>query len=610
MPIVNGNYEERSADEIREELEDELQNEFGEDIDLTESSVFTTFSNVLANVLATNQELSIGDVYDAAFLDSATGVDLDRVVSIIGIQRRPSIHATGVQRFQAPSKVRQDYVIQSGTTVQTRSGTPVRFETTESALLGLIASFEDDLSDFSGDVNEATILPDADATDGDNVLELAATDGARIYLDDIELQQGSVYHCDVRPQTGTVPSVLFAIDPERPNDYYQIAFDESVDEVRLEFVEEGNVLEVLDTTTAVGLTADEFHEAQIDWRVTNDITITVRDVDDNDLTTLAATDERITSGYAGFKSGDANGVKQFDWFTTSEISANIRALVGGVSGNVGANTIRRMPSPVAGVDTTTNLYETGNNNFKDRNQENFVTGQNEETDDQLRERAEDAVTEGGAATHDAIVSELVNNTTGVSSVTIYENKTDIDNVGSGGLPPHSFEAVVFGGDSTDVAQSIFDTKAVTSRDYGGVRGAEVTETVTSQANGQTRTISFSRPTDVSISMSLDLIINENYVGDTDIRDQIVQYIGGTQSNDSTVVGLGVGDDVRIDQLQDIVVGDENGVIGLDQSVDGNPIETTPTATTVNGLNVIEIGANEVATANATDATITVNTREQ
>jgi hypothetical protein len=256
------------------------------------------------------------------------------------------------------------------------------------------------------------------------------------------------------------------------------------------------------------------------------------------------------------------------------------------------------------------LYETGNNDFKDRNQENFVTGQNEETDEQLRERAEDAVTEGGAATHDAIVSELVNNTTGVSSVTIYENKTDTDNTGSGGLPPHSFEVVVFGGDSTDVAQSIFDTKAVTSRDYGGVRGAEVTETVTSQANGQTRTISFSRPTDVSISMSLDLIINENYVGDTDIRDQIVQYIGGTQSNDSTVVGLGVGDDVRIDQLQDIVVGDENGVIGLDQSVDGNPIETTPTATTVDGLNVIEIGANEVATANATDATITVNTREQ
>lgn len=611
MPIVNGSYQQRSTDEILENLETELRNEFGEDIDLTESSVFSDIAQMLATVTNSNQEQDLQEVYESAFLDTATGIDLERVVSIIGIQRRSARNATGVQRFSATGRVTQNYVIQSGTTVQTDNTDPVQFETTEPSTLQLIDSFEDDdLSPYSGDTASASIIEDVNATDGSNVLQLDATDGAHIYNDDIIIKQGGVYHCDVRPQTDTVPTVTFGIDPTLPSDYYQVAVDEDADEVRLEVVDDETVVDTIDTATTVGLTADEFHEVEIAWNTTDNIGITIYDTDDNELADLGGEDSTYTEGYTGFKSGDAIDVKEFDWYTTSIVSANIRALRGGTDGNIGRNSITRMPSPPTGVDTTTNPFPTGDTEYTDRDQVTFTSGEDEETDDALRERAEDAVTGGGDATHDSIVSELVNNVTGVNSVTIYENKTDDDNTGSGGLPPHSFEAVVFGGTDVDIAQAIFDKKAITAYDYGGVNGTEVTVNITSDINGQVREITFSRPTEVSVDITLDLIIDENYVGDDDIRNQLTQYIGGTLTNGSEVIGLDVQEDVVIDRLQDIAVGSENGVVGLDQSVDGSPIETTPSHTTVDGLDVIEIGETEVAQTDATDTSITINTREQ
>jgi len=113
-----------------------------------------------------------------------------------------------------------------------------------------------------------------------------------------------------------------------------------------------------------------------------------------------------------------------------------------------------------------------------------------------------------------------------------------------------------------------------------------------------------------VSMSLDVVIDDSYIGDDDIRDQITQYVGGTLSNDSTTIGIGVGEDVRVDKIRDIVVGDDNGVLGFDKSVDGTPIETTPATTTVDGLDIIDVGENEVAQTDASDATITINTRER
>lgn len=609
MPIVNGNYRQFTADEIRTALEDELVAEFGEDIDLTQSSVFSTLTEVLATVLANNQEQSLEEVYEAAFLDTATGVDLDRVVEAIGIQRRPSIHATGVERFYATGPVEQDYVIRKGTQIQTDSDSPVEFETTELVKLELIDAFSDsDVAEYSGNTGSASVITDNNAVIGDNVLQMDATAGAHIYNDDIELQQGTTFHAHVRPDSNTVPILTFAVQPGDATDYYQIVADGTADEARLETVVGDSVDEVLDTATATW-TDGSFHEIEWDWDITEDISVTVYDPDGNELATLSAIDTTYTFGGPGFKSGDGNAVKEFDWYTTSSVSANIRCIRGGTVGNVGPNSLTTLPSPPSGVDTATNLYPTATTEYQDTNQQQFVVGKERESDQTLRERARDTVTGGGKATHDAIVAALINDTQGVSSVTVYENKTDQDNTGSGGLPPHSFEAVVFGGDNEDVARTIFETKAVTARDYGGAHGTRVEYPVTSDVSGQQRSIEWTRPAKVDIDMTLDFVVDESYVGEEALRDDIVQYIGGTLANGSEVVGLGVGENFRIDVLRDIIVGDDTGVVGLDQSVDGSPIETTPSYTTVNGLEVVDVGANEVAQTDATDASITINTRE-
>jgi len=610
MPVQDGFYEQLTVDEIRSALESELQVEFGQNIDLTESSVFTTLANVLATVLHDNQEQSLQDVYESAFLDTAEGQALDDVVAIIGLQRRDAIHATGVERFSATGPVTQDYPIQSGTTVQTGGEFPIEFETSEPTALELIDSFEDgSLSEYSGNTGNASIVTDANAPQGDNVLELDATDGAHIYDGGIDISTGTTFHAWLNPTAGTAPAVTFAIQPSDPDTYYQVVVDESTDEVRIEYVLNNSVDTVIDTLSSAGITAGEYHEVEIDWNVTGNIGIELFDSSDASLGTAGGVDTTLLNGHTGFKSEDATGTKRIDWYTTSAVSANIRALVGGVDGNVGAESITRLPSPPSGVDTATNLYPTGDTSYSNTQGDEFTVGTNAETDSQLRDRAQDAVAGGGSATHDAIVDRLVNDTPGVTSVTVYENKTNTDSTGSGGLPEYSFEAVVFGGEDDDVAEAIFDEKAVTSRDYGGANGTAVTVTVTADSNGQERDISFSRPAKVDVDLTLDLVVDDAYIGDDALRDEIVSYIGGTLSEGTEVVGLGVGEDVLIDQVRDIVVGDDTGVIGFDSSVDGTPISTTPSITTVDGLDVVDIGENEVAQSDASDASITLNTRE-
>jgi hypothetical protein len=132
----------------------------------------------------------------------------------------------------------------------------------------------------------------------------------------------------------------------------------------------------------------------------------------------------------------------------------------------------------------------------------------------------------------------------------------------------------------------------------------------SDVNEQQFDIEFSRPFELDIDVTVDLVVDSTYSGDAAVQDSIVQYIGGADSNGSEILGTGVGEDIRIDTLRDAIVDESLGVVGLDYSVDGDPLSTTPSKTTVDGLEMVEVGANEVAQADATDGSLTINTREQ
>lgn len=619
MPVENGEYVQMTKGEIIDALEAEFQNEFGNDIDLTESSVFSSLAELHATVFAENQEQSLEDVYQSAFLDTATGEDLNKIVALIGIQRRDATHATGVQRFTSNNPVASTNTIQKGTVVQTDGDDPIEFETTEVAQLLYIDGFEGgDLSEYNGDTGSGTFsVVSTHPHTGANELQAGATSGDHIYHANKVLKRGGELHVNVYPEANTTPITTFGV--QDVNNYYQIVTDCSAsdgsEELRIEKVESGSVTQTIDTETGLDIPEGQYLRLKLDWNITGQMSVELIDKSGSSDTTVATaggTDsdsDPWISGHVGFKSGDSTASKYWDEVSTKEVSANIRASEGGVEGNVGANTIVDMPSSVSGADETANLYPTGDTSYTDRNDDTFVVGTDEESDTELRERAKENVSKGGDATHNALLAQLNDEVDGVTSVTVYENKTDTDNTGSGGLPPHSFEAVVFGGNSQDIADAIFSKKAVTARDDGGAHGTSVSETVTSDINSQQFTIEFTRPSKLSVDMSMDIVVNDEYVGDNSLRDRIASYIGGTLSDGSSADGLDVGEDVYVDQIEDAVVGpDDTGVVGFDSSSSSEDITTTPNKTTnSNGLEIVDVGSNEVAETDSTDGSITINT---
>lgn len=594
---------------IEETIRQQLRADFDENIDLTEESVFTTLAEVISTVLANNQEKSLQEVYEAAFLETAEGVDLNRVVALAGIQRRDAVHATGIQRFISSQPVSQDYVIPNGTTVQTGGQNPIRYDTTEEATLQLFDNFEatDPLGNYSGDTGGFAITS-SNTHGGDGALEQTAGTFSHIFNPEITVKRGTEMHAWIRVGSGETPRITFGVQDH--DNFYQLALDQSVGNVSVDRWEDFSTSTVASDTATIP--TDEYLHVVLNWSITGDISFEILQQDGPDETVIASdtgNDETWSEGNIGFASTGATS-SRWDDYTTKAVSANVRAVEGGVGGNVGPNTVTNLPSPISGVNTVTNPFAIGDIDYFDTDGRRFIAGDNRETDEELRERTKQSVSQGGDATADAIISSLINNVEGTTSVSLFENKSDTDNTGSGGLPPYSFEAVVFGGDPQIIAEEIYDTKAVTARDYGGANGTAESRTVVSDVNGQEFTINFSRPAEVNVDITLDIIVTDSYIGDEEIRNRLVEYIGGTKSRGDEAIGLGVGEDVIVDQIRDIVVGpDDTGVRAFDQSVDGSPVDTTPSTTTSDGIEIIDVGANEVAQTDATDGSITINKRQ-
>ena len=86
---------------------------------------------------------------------------------------------------------------------------------------------------------------------------------------------------------------------------------------------------------------------------------------------------------------------------------------------------------------------------------------------------------------ESIVGELLNNIENVESASGYENDTDY--VDSRGLPPHSIEIIVEGGDNSEIAQAILRRKAGGIQTYGSI------EVGVPGVYGDTIPVRFNRP---------------------------------------------------------------------------------------------------------------------
>lgn len=155
----------------------------------------------------------------------------------------------------------------------------------------------------------------------------------------------------------------------------------------------------------------------------------------------------------------------------------------------------------------------------------------------------------------AIAAEILQNVEGVTSALVYEN--DTDETDSLGLPPHSVEAVVYGGLDQDVAESIFRRKAAGIQTYGN-KSIEVLG-----KNGQTYSISFSRPTAVSVYIKIEnLSISAAFPedGQQQIKEALVSYIGSDVSG-----GLEIGENVIYMALPGVIL-TVSGVLDFELSI--------------------------------------------
>ena len=115
--------------------------------------------------------------------------------------------------------------------------------------------------------------------------------------------------------------------------------------------------------------------------------------------------------------------------------------------------VTKMVNNIAGFDSVTNELDP-------------TYGRLQETDIELRQSyiAKSALRSNTMI--ESIVAELLNNIPDVESASGYENDTDV--VDERGLPPHSVEIIVEGGDNTAIAQAILRRKAGGIQTHGSV----------------------------------------------------------------------------------------------------------------------------------------------
>ena len=121
---------------ILEELKNRAKEKFGSDIDLSPTSLLLKLLEDIAAEFY-SLELQMEAVYNAGYLNTATGDNLDEVVAIFGLTRKSATPSEGVVTFSRSTPASSDIVIPKGTRVATN---PVHdpyviFKTTEEKIL-------------------------------------------------------------------------------------------------------------------------------------------------------------------------------------------------------------------------------------------------------------------------------------------------------------------------------------------------------------------------------------------------------------------------------------------------------------------------------------------
>ena len=171
-----------------------------------------------------------------------------------------------------------------------------------------------------------------------------------------------------------------------------------------------------------------------------------------------------------------------------------------------SGTLTEIDTPITGWSTVTNSADA-------------TVGTDEESDVELRSRRERSVARDAQAIVDGIYAAVAN-IDGVTQAVVFEN--DTDSVDSNGLPPHSFQVIIVGGDDQEIGDAIWLKKPA------GILAFGSTTVQVDDSQGYSHDISFSRPITVDIYVEVTLNIFSDYPanGDDLIKQAIVDYANG------------------------------------------------------------------------------------
>lgn len=318
-----------------------------------------------------------------------------------------------------------------------------------------------------------------------------------------------------------------------------------------------------------------------------------------DYTIPSGTRARTTDGAITFQTTQQATLSSGD----TSVLVTAQATEGGTQGNLPPDKLVEMPAPPSGIESVTNPEPTGDPDYTDTNGQSLVAGLDREGDEALRERALESLSFGGASTPNAIESAL-RDVPSVRTVTVFSNPTN--STDDRGLPPYSNEVLVAGGTDTAIADALVNSVAVTDllRLQGGVIGNGTSVTRSVSALEQDVTVNFARPIEVTLSIELTLDTTATYEGGDYVANRLVEYVGGTRTDGSNIIGLGANENVYVSQLRDAVLTDSGVRAIADMTIDTNGDGTDDRTTDTNGVELLSVAAEEQAFLDATNVTIT------
>ena len=198
-----------------------------------------------------------------------------------------------------------------------------------------------------------------------------------------------------------------------------------------------------------------------------------------------------------------------------------------------ANTLTTIESPIAGWASFNNPTD-------------ITPGKAIETDSELRTRRNRTLATAGAGTVEAIRSRILE-IDEVEDARVFENDSDVTDVF--GRPPHSFEAVVLGGNNQDIVNTIWQVKPAGIRSYGDLSYPII------DSMGFTHIIQYSTPTEIPIYVTATIRTGPDFPvgGAAAIRHAIVDY---------SIVHFGIGIDVIMIKLFSAIE-DIDGILDAD-----------------------------------------------